>query len=1090
VPPRVQAGASARVTVVVRLAQPPLALHGRSLQGATAARKLDVASEPSRAYLIRLAVAQRAVEAELKRELPEATVRQRYRIVLNGLAVELPVRDLPALLRQPFATRVYPSLRYTLALDQSPAVIGTEVLAARTGARGDGMKIGIVDDGVDHGNPFFAPAGFSFPAGFPRGGVNWTTPKVIVARAFPGPGSGRAGRLPLDPSSSFHGTHVAGIAAGNNGTAAPRGSDHPPVAGLSGVAPRAWIGNYRVFNVPTPLGHIANTPEIVAAFESAVADGMDVINFSGGGPQTEPANDAMIETIRNVAAAGVVPVISAGNDRDEFGTGSVGTPGTAPEAISVAATSNTHVFARALDVIVPGAPEALKRIPFRPVGGGEVPAAWSSSAQTLVDVGTVVGVNGAPVDRKLCGPPGNPNEGASTLPTGSLSGSIALVDRGVCTFVSKSTRARAAGAIGVVVVDNRAGEAGTIPIQLDLPGGMIADLDGARLVAHTSTNGGRTQIQVGRDQLELTTGRSGVVTSFSAAGPTAFGHDLKPDVAAPGGEILSSTLPSAGGPFVVLDGTSMSAPHVAGAAALLRQRHPGWTVRQLKSALVSTAAPAWADTARSAEAPVTLAGGGLVSLPAADDPQLFSDPVSLSFDDLDVTRGVRREPLLVLLSDAGGGAGTWHVELRPQAATAGAGLELPGSIELPPGGSVSLAAFARAAADASPGENFGFVVLRRGVVVRRIPYFFLVTRPALGALPAVTLRTLQSGDTRPGRSQVQQYRYPSAPFGQPPGFETDPPMQQDGAERLYSIRLTEPVANFGVSVVAGSPGSAVDPWVLGSKDENDVQGYAGTPVNVNPLTFGFRADIGAAGASFPRPRTYYVSVDSGRDLFTGRPLHGGYVLQAWVNDVFPPFVEPVATRVSAGRPVLVVRAVDPFLGSSSGVDPLSLTIGYGDTLVGAAAYDPETGLAVVPLPGFVPALEPGRLRVTLSASDYQEGKNINTPGGVVYANTSTRAATLRIVAGPTIAWLSPSALQCAERRTRLDVVANSTRLLRSVAFFADGRRVATVRGRRAGVFSAIWNTRGAERGRHRLRAVVLDRSGRTAGAGRTVRVCG
>ena len=82
--------------------------------------------------------------------------------------------------------------------------------------------------------------------------------------------------------------------------------------------------------MPTPVGHVGNTPEIVAAFESAVQDGMDVINFSGGGPQTDPLSDALIEAVRNVAAAGVVPVISAGNDRDDYGVGSAGSPGTRP----------------------------------------------------------------------------------------------------------------------------------------------------------------------------------------------------------------------------------------------------------------------------------------------------------------------------------------------------------------------------------------------------------------------------------------------------------------------------------------------------------------------------------------------------------------------------------------------------------------------------------------------------------------------------------------------------------------------------------------------------------------------------------------
>ena len=136
-------------------------------------------------------------------------------------------------------------------------------------------------------------------------------------------------------------------------------------------------------------------------------------------------------------------------------------------------------------------------------------------------------------------------------------------------------------------------------------------------------------------------GTGGVVTSFSAAGPTAFGHTLKPDVAAPGGEILSSSLQqfTGGSPFVAIDGTSMSSPHVAGAAALLRQRHRDWNVRQVKSALMSTAGSAWGNTARTQEASALLQGAGFVNIPAADDPKLFTEPASLSFGDLRVRRG-------------------------------------------------------------------------------------------------------------------------------------------------------------------------------------------------------------------------------------------------------------------------------------------------------------------------------------------------------------------------------------------------------------------------------------------------------------------
>jgi minor extracellular serine protease Vpr len=1082
VPPRHAAG---RVTVLVTLDQPPLAAYfGRQVAAAAGPRSLDVRTAASRAYLAKLSRLQTRAAAELHRAIPEAALSRRLRVILDALTVELPIKKLPRLYRLGFVNRVYPSARFTLSLDDSPALIGATAFSHATGATGQGVKIAVVDDGIDQTSPFFDPAGYAYPPGFPRGQRSYTTPKVIVARAYPGPGSGKAGRLPLDRKASFHGTHVAGIAAGDAGTTAPAGPDHPEVHGLSGVAPGAWLGSYRVFNVPTPVGNSAYTPQIVAAFEDAVSDGMDVINFSGGGPMNDPANDALVEAVHNVAAAGVVPVISAGNDRDDFGLGSVGAPGTAPDAISVAAVSNTHVFAPVLTV---SAPAGLPPIPFNR-GASSTPPAWGTIDQRLVDVGTIVGTDGKPVDHYLCGPSNNVEAPASTLPAGSLTGSIALVSRGYCTFVSKSLRAKAAGAEGIVLVDNRPGEANGVPLRLAIPSAMVADVDGARLRAAIADTGGRATVRVGSTPVEIQTGRGGTPTSFSSAGLTPFGHDLKPDVSAPGGSILSSTLrETIGEPFAVFDGTSMAAPHVAGAAALLRQRHPAWGAPEIKSALMSTAGPAWGNTSRTAEASVLLEGAGLIDVGRADNPMVFTEPPSLSFHYLNVNHGDAARPLLSTISDAGGGYGTWQVELQPQSATAGTTIDLPGSITIAPGGDAVLTVVARASASAVAGDDYGFVVLRKGDVTRRIPYAFTVERPGLESVTAVKLKPLQAGDTRSGPSRANVYRWPAAPFGPPPSY-VGPPTDENGAEQLYVTDLAQPAVNMGVAVVLQTPNSLIDPFFLGSRDENDITGYTGTPVNVNGYLFHYRADVQAAGIQYPRQGQYYVAVDSGHNEFTGTSLAGRYLLRSWLSDVTPPLAAMITTTVAAGRPTIAVRTLD----LQAGVDPLSLVIAYGRVLVGAAAYDPVSGVAIFPLPAVAPKLKPGRAPMILVSGDFQEDKNVDQAGEItsILPNTTFVPVRLKVVKRPTVAWLAPDRGECAAARTSLLVVASASKRIRHVRFLVDDKPIATIRRGAAGLYAATWTTKGLAVGRHRLQALVADSGGATSTASVGVKICG
>ena len=237
--------------------------------------------------------------------------------MLNGAAVVVPSRSVGLLRSLPGVASVDASTAYSVG-----SVTATDVARAaptwQTGLpnHGAGIKIGIIDDGVDQTHPYFSPAGYTMPPGFPKGQTAYTTAKVIVARAFaPAGTTWKYARKPFDPLQSGHATHVAGIAAGNANTTATGGVK------VSGIAPQAYIGNYKALTVPTDanVGLDGNAAEIVAAIEAAVADGMDVINLSIGEPEVEPSRDIVARALDAAAAAGVVPVVAAGNDFEEFG---------------------------------------------------------------------------------------------------------------------------------------------------------------------------------------------------------------------------------------------------------------------------------------------------------------------------------------------------------------------------------------------------------------------------------------------------------------------------------------------------------------------------------------------------------------------------------------------------------------------------------------------------------------------------------------------------------------------------------------------------------------------------------------------------
>jgi subtilisin family serine protease len=445
--------------------------------------------------------------------------------------------------------------------------------------------------------------------------------------------------------------------------------------------------------------------------------------------------------------------------------------------------------------------------------------------------------------------------------------------------------------------------------------------------------------------------KESVIADFSSAGPSGIDLGMKPDVSAPGVDIFSS-VPSGWDSF---SGTSMASPHVAGGAALLLQRHPTWTPAEVKSALVLTGRPVWSDSTQKHEVAPTREGGGLIDLAAADAPLIFASPSSVSFRFL--LRGEKVEQP-VTLADAGGGAGPWAVSVQTQAAAGGTTVSTPVTTLVP--GSLSL--HVDVSSSARQGDTTGFIVLSRGAVTRRIPFWLRVTVPLLAKdrHGSLVRPGLHRGNTAGRSSRVSCYRYPTdpSPLGIPPCLR--------GPEQVFRFRLARPVANFGVVVVAQAHGVHVQPRVVRAGDENRLTGYAALPLNLNPYLATFDHLSPAAGAVRPDAGAYDIVFDT-----RSRRAAGKFTFRFWINDTKPPRLRLLTRRVRAGG-LLRIGVTD----AGSGVDPGSLHA----TLDGrSVAVRFRRGRASLATRG----LSHGRHRLVFRASDYQEAKNMENSGPIL-----------------------------------------------------------------------------------------------------------
>lgn len=587
----------------VRFVNEPIASYKGGVKGYESTKpsngkKLDLNSPAAKKYGARLESQRNNYKKWLAKHYPHVEVVTEYAITYNGLGLKLNGATLKEISAGPGTADSGFSTTYQKAMGSSTELINAESiwnsLDGGQSNAGSGIMVGVIDSGVDQSHPFLQPnEGMVMPYHFPKGDTSFTSHKVIVAKVF------HQEPWHTPEAVESHGTHVAGTIAGKAGTVASLGGAEET---LSGVAPGAYLGNYNVFP-----GNVASAYSlfIAKAIEEAVADGMDVLNLSLGGSPHKGA-DLLDMAVNSAVDAGVVVAVAAGNEGP--GDYTVGSPGTADKVITVAATTNSRTYAMFLESV------ALEN-------GNTVATTGTSGGNVTDEISGVYAVwaDYADGDKLAC----TPIDG--TLPEGS----IALIQRGACTFTTKINNAAAAGAEAVIIYQLD-GVNEPIPMSSDgaqIPAVMIGFDSGNTLKDWT---GDRTVT------ITYPPSKVGAIpnllANFSSWGPTP-NYTLKPDVAAPGVNILSSVV---GGGYELYQGTSMAAPHVAGSAAVLlaysKESNLGWGASDVKAALMGTAQDVAGSVLPHTDFTDPLkVGAGLIDLSQAMDSPSMAFPSSLSF---------------------------------------------------------------------------------------------------------------------------------------------------------------------------------------------------------------------------------------------------------------------------------------------------------------------------------------------------------------------------------------------------------------------------------------------------------------------------
>ena len=565
-----------------------------------------------------------------------------YRYSVNGFAARLTAAQVSRLAQSSEVERIWQDKDQHLRTNNSSMFLGLQDpvggLRADLKLRGEDIVVGVIDSGITpnhpslldtedrtpsacrsawsrssilglwlcmgfHRNPptekvYNPPVGFTgtCQAG-PGFEPTYCNNKIVGARFYL---DGFLAQHQLDPGEvrspkdvDGHGTHIATIIAGNSVTASLLGTR---VGRVSGIAPRARIAVYKAcWLIPGDTRGTCTTSDLVRAIDDAVADGVDLINYSVGSLDTdldEPDDLALLDALD----AGVLTVVAAGNDGPELAT--IGSPSSAPWVLTAAAsTQNGQFFDNGIEITAPSdlaSSIAMREASFTPPLTRDDP----------IEARLVAADDGIATRPGLAS--GSVRDACTALKNSSaMEGNIALIERGGCEFQVKIANAENAGAIAVVVYHDTGpplvmnGDNGSV----DIPAVMIGNADGQRLVDRLAedaeddeleTEDEQVTVKLARGIFATVPGKPNVVADFSSRGPSlSDANFVKPDVTAPGVDILAGQTPDVanglrGEVYQYMSGTSQAAPEVTGVAALLKQAHPTWSPSAIKSALMTT----------------------------------------------------------------------------------------------------------------------------------------------------------------------------------------------------------------------------------------------------------------------------------------------------------------------------------------------------------------------------------------------------------------------------------------------------------------------------------------------------------------------